>query len=297
MANTYYDSQLTAEEIEEVLEAINGILTQANNGKVLAINNGKIEARSVQWGGGSAVVQPLSVTQNGTYNPPSASGVDGYAPVTVNVGGGQTPGLPASVQADILASAYAGNFIDKQSLWGGFSLGNVDNISKNGDGVDFIYNGYASYDLGEADHSVTCYIVFVAYDTSTSYPRVLTATAAYSNGSEPSISTYQNNLFLGSWGTGEYAASTNAGRGLYMSAIAMCIDMENHYTKFYKNGIYVGQGTLIHSGRYIDIARSSNGQSYAYMSAKYVGIVDGVESESTIIANLQSLMSVFGISA
>lgn len=33
-----------------------------------------------------AVVQPLSVTQNGTYNPPS--GVDGYAPVTVNVSGG-----------------------------------------------------------------------------------------------------------------------------------------------------------------------------------------------------------------
>ena len=50
MANTYYDSQLTAEEIEEVLEAINGILSSANNGKVLAINNGKIEARSVQWG-------------------------------------------------------------------------------------------------------------------------------------------------------------------------------------------------------------------------------------------------------
>lgn len=37
-------------------------------------------------GGGSAVVQPLSVTENGTYNPPS--GVDGYAPVTVNVSGG-----------------------------------------------------------------------------------------------------------------------------------------------------------------------------------------------------------------
>ena len=86
MANTYYDSELTAEEIEEVLEAINGILNPANNGKVLAISNGKFEARSVQWGGGSAVLEPLSVTQNGTYNPPS--GVDGYAPVTVNVSGG-----------------------------------------------------------------------------------------------------------------------------------------------------------------------------------------------------------------
>ena len=87
MANTYYDSELTAEEIEEVLETINGILTQANNGKVLAINNGKIEARSVQWGG--SVIQPLSVSQNGTYTAPA--GVDGYSPIQVAVpsaGGG-----------------------------------------------------------------------------------------------------------------------------------------------------------------------------------------------------------------
>ena len=84
MANTYYDSQLTAAEIEAVLEAIDGVIVPANNGKVLAINNGKLEARSVQWGGGGNI-QPLSVTQNGTYNPPS--GVDGYSPVTVNVSG------------------------------------------------------------------------------------------------------------------------------------------------------------------------------------------------------------------
>ena len=87
MANTYYDSELTAEEIEEVLEAINGILTPVNNGKVLAISNGKFEARSVQWGGGGeAVIEPLSVTENGTYTAPP--GVDGYSPVTVNVSGG-----------------------------------------------------------------------------------------------------------------------------------------------------------------------------------------------------------------
>ena len=83
MANTYYDSELTAEEIEEVLEAINGILTQANNEKVLAINNGKIEARSVQWGGGSAVLETLSVTENGDYTP--EAGVDGFDEVHVAV--------------------------------------------------------------------------------------------------------------------------------------------------------------------------------------------------------------------
>lgn len=83
MANTYYDSQLTAAEIETVLEAIDGVIVPANNGKVLAINNGKIEARSVQWGGGAPVIEALSVTANGTYTAPS--GIDGYSPVTVNV--------------------------------------------------------------------------------------------------------------------------------------------------------------------------------------------------------------------
>ncbi len=34
-------------------------------------------------GGGAAVIEPLSVTENGTYTAPS--GVDGYDPVTVNV--------------------------------------------------------------------------------------------------------------------------------------------------------------------------------------------------------------------
>lgn len=41
----------------------------------------------IQTGGGSAVVQPLSVTENGVYTAPS--GVDGYSPVTVNVQGGE----------------------------------------------------------------------------------------------------------------------------------------------------------------------------------------------------------------
>lgn len=88
MANTYYNSQLTAAEIEAALEAIDGVIVPANNGKVLAISNGKLEARSVQWGGGEPTIEPLSVIANGTYTSPS--GVDGYSPVTVNVSGGSS---------------------------------------------------------------------------------------------------------------------------------------------------------------------------------------------------------------
>ena len=126
MANTYYDSELTAEEIEDVLEAISGILTQANNGKVLAISNGKIEARSVQWGGGGgAVVQSLSVTQNGTYNPPS--GVDGYAPVTVNVSGGGS---------NTVVGAQGGDEYTADSNYG-YAINNRFHIAESAPGTNF----------------------------------------------------------------------------------------------------------------------------------------------------------------
>lgn len=57
MANTYYDSQLTAEEIESALEAISGLIDPANNGKVIGVENGTLVAKSVteySGGGGSS---------------------------------------------------------------------------------------------------------------------------------------------------------------------------------------------------------------------------------------------------
>lgn len=46
MANIYYDSELTAEQIDAALHAINGVIVSANNGKVLCIENQKIVAKS-----------------------------------------------------------------------------------------------------------------------------------------------------------------------------------------------------------------------------------------------------------
>ena len=57
-----------------------------------------------------AVVQSLTVTENGTYTPPS--GVDGYAPVTVNVSGGSSdPSLPAEYQEVEYVSMVAGQYV------------------------------------------------------------------------------------------------------------------------------------------------------------------------------------------
>lgn len=85
MANTYYDSQLTGEQIEAALDAISGVITPSNNGKVLTVQNGAIVARNASdFGGGSApVLSPLSVTENRDYFP--EAGVDGFDEVHVSV--------------------------------------------------------------------------------------------------------------------------------------------------------------------------------------------------------------------
>lgn len=129
MPKTYYDSELTGVQIENALEAIHGVVTPSNNGKVLCIVNGAISAKSAsEWGHG-AVLEPLSVTANGDYTPPagtdgfdsvhvavpsatlttksitqngtynaSSDNADGYSSVTVNVsGGGSAVVQPLSV--------------------------------------------------------------------------------------------------------------------------------------------------------------------------------------------------------
>lgn len=89
----------------EVAVAVPNSYTNSDEGKV--VKNGTLVAQTarataitengtydttendevmVNVSGGESVIQPLSVTANGTYNPPS--GVDGYAPVTVEVEGG-----------------------------------------------------------------------------------------------------------------------------------------------------------------------------------------------------------------
>jgi hypothetical protein len=70
----------------ELTSIANAIRTKGGTQAQLEFPAGFVSAVQAIPTGGGGVVQPLSVTQNGIYNPPS--GVDGYAPVKVHVQGG-----------------------------------------------------------------------------------------------------------------------------------------------------------------------------------------------------------------
>lgn len=82
MANTYYDSQLTAAQIEMALKAIADVIIPANNGKILVVQSGKIKAKSAGEIG-QVTLETLNVIANGDYYP--ETGVDGFDEVHVSV--------------------------------------------------------------------------------------------------------------------------------------------------------------------------------------------------------------------
>ena len=136
MANTYYDSELTAAEIEAALEAIDGVIAPANNGKVLVVDNGKISAKPV--------TDYIDLNLQAKTATPSASqqtilpgsGYNGLSAVTVE--GVIAPNLIAgNIKKDVVINV--GTSTDDDSVMsvtgsyeGGITPTGTINISQNG---------------------------------------------------------------------------------------------------------------------------------------------------------------------
>ena len=284
MANTYYDSQLTAAEIEAVLEAIKGILTPANNGKVLAISSGKLEARSVQWGGGGgAVVQPLSVTQNGTYNPPS--GVDGYAPVVVNVSGGGGGGKPSS--AGVITSQNVIVDYNAQTLETFFEndfLHNFDSL------VGYLYTEGQMASNIDSTKSYTCYIV--GRENAARMARLMGfAGAGEGGGLVPGIYSDSNGIVC----TTLYGSDVSTGiNSTHFFAACVIIDRSNNQVRYAVNSYRETKNTTMFEWNKVSV----NGQNSSYvgqMEIKHFAFVEGADDASTVDTNISALMTLYGI--
>lgn len=109
------------------LSAIGNAIREKTGGTdLLTLDQMATEISNIQGGG---TVEELTITSNGTYNPPT--GIDGYAPVVVNVP--QDGALPA--EAFVLSGDCSSMFSNDKFKWfiekygNQLTFNNIDNIS------------------------------------------------------------------------------------------------------------------------------------------------------------------------
>lgn len=237
----------------------------------------KLQAIANAINGGT--IDPLTVTQNGTYTPSGTT--IGYGPVTVNVGGGagliDLSFLPNSVAADVLSSR-------------GLQLpagGGITSIVKN----EKLYT-----DLSAANTDVTCYAAVRC--ASAGEGILLCVPYSNTNGNSPNFYTpytgYSVDCTI-------YSSNTNI-PGLSCDIIhvyALSINASTKKVRYFVDGAYIMEKTFNNSGACVVVgAGDKNASSYAGAGTdvSYFGVVADLESDATVIANMQVIMQNLGMS-
>ena len=215
-------------------------------------------------------------------------------------GGGTLPidvtYLPNSDSSKILASSYVPEDLFTKILITGLTKNPIDI------GANSPYGECFSTDLGAINTDVTCYCIVRRVGTRTGEILVIGVPYAMSNGNDPCFDFQNNNgqVDFSTWGNNNTWSNLNSYNYL---CLAISVNATTKKARFFANGIIhpsVPEKVFNNSGSYVcfgaglkDIPTSYSGD----VQFAYCGVVKECESDATVIANMQHLMSEFEITA
>lgn len=255
MANTYYDSTLTAAKIDSALKAIDGVIAPANNGKVLVIENGKIapkpvtdyidlnlQAKTVTPGASQQVVSP-------------DSGYNGLSAVTVN---GDADLVAGNIKKDVNIFGVTGSYeggaptLQSKTVTPGASQQTVQPDSGYDGLSSVVVNGDADLVAGNIKKDVEIFGVTGSYEGSggsTLITKSITQNGTY-NASSDNADGYSQVVVNVSGGGGS--------SGVYVGTTSPDSSLGNNGDYY-----YLREGRLIYSQGCVESTTTTTNQSQA----------------------------------
>ena len=200
--------------------------------------------------------------------------------------------LVASVYSDILSESKCEDYVLNSNTWDNCTVITNGNTSRNSDGsIRFPdINNYVDYNLGSANRNVTVYMV--SQSNSSKMSRLITLLHADSTGNAPGFYQYYGELR-----TTYYSNDVNTGRNaLNKNVMALSINGATRAVRYFVNGVYFEQKICSNSGAHAYFT-ATPGEYPDDTNVYFIGVVDGTESDATIISNMNNLKQYYGVTA
>ena len=276
-----HDGELVSQIGREI--SVNGTYdTTLNNAVMVDVPNTYTAADDGKVVSDGALISQTSknITDNGTYDTTYND------EVIVNVNTIKQP-LSHSDQNDILVSELAEDYTSGSSVWGNLTVNGGSGVSVVGGAVRMPSTAYATFDLGSVNHSATLYAVCRQYSVVQGDLSIIAAPYAESSGNVPGFYSRNGMLMRSVYGGSDTSVDVPANA---WNVITISIDAVNKVARYYVNGVVKSNLSFNNSGQYAYINATLNGGRSINNDYWFIGVVDGVESESVILANQKDLL-------
>ena len=196
----------------------------------------------------------------------------------------------------VIAESYLGNADVGKNTWGNLVCNGQISLYEDNEAIYIPGNTsgvYLSFDLNESNHDCTIYLVSKALQNDTQNRRMIEVCYSTTSNNCPIVAERSGNMQYSIFNSD--TNTSNPVTEYCVIALSLSSSATSDKAKFYYNGELAGTKNQSNFGQYVLFGGSHMSNTNCDMAIKYIAVVDGIDNQDTVIANMQSLMTAFGI--
>ena len=196
----------------------------------------------------------------------------------------------------VIAESYLENADLENNTWGNLICNGQISLYEDNEAIYVPGNTsgiYLSFDLNETNHDCTIYLVSKALQNDTQNRRMIEVCYSTTSNNCPIVAERSGNMQYSIFNNDTNTSNTVT--EYCVIALSLSSRATSDKAKFYYNGELAGTKNQSNFGRYAFFGGSNMPNTNCDMAIKYISVVDGIDDQDTVIANMQRLMTAFGI--